>query len=66
MINAFKIESGLTAFAFVIMPLFIFANAGMHIGSNFFSSLSNPVSPGVSPGLIFGNFISVFTFNPRK
>lgn len=58
-----KIENSLHPWvAFIIMPLFALANAGMHIGSDFFSSLSNPVSLGVSLGLIFGKFIGVFTF----
>lgn len=35
--------------AFVIMPLFALANAGMVIRSDFFSSLLNPVSIGVRP-----------------
>lgn len=58
-----KIENSLHPWvAFVIMPLFALANAGMHIGSDFFSHLSNPVSLGVSLGLILGKFIGVFSF----
>ena len=56
-----KIEYGLHPWvAFIIMPLFALANAGMHIGSDFFTLLSNPVSLGVSLGLILGKFIGVF------
>ncbi|MGF7039961.1 Na+/H+ antiporter NhaA [Mucilaginibacter lappiensis] len=45
--------------AFVVMPLFALANAGIVIGSNFFSSLVNPVSLGVAVGLLAGKFIGV-------
>lgn len=48
--------------AFVIMPLFALSNAGMHIGSDFFSSLVNPVSLGVITGLIAGKFVGVLLF----
>lgn len=48
--------------AFVIMPLFALANAGMHIDSNFISSLNNPVSIGVITGLTLGKFIGVLSF----
>ena len=48
--------------AFVIMPLFALSNAGMDIGSDFFSSLMNPVSAGVAIGLLLGKFIGVFGF----
>jgi NhaA family Na+:H+ antiporter len=45
--------------AFVVMPLFALANAGIVIGANFFSSLANPVSIGVTIGLLAGKFIGV-------
>ncbi|UAY55375.1 Na+/H+ antiporter NhaA [Arachidicoccus terrestris] len=58
-----KIENGLHPWvAFVIMPLFALANAGMHIGRDFFSSLANPVSLGVSLGLVVGKFLGVLVF----
>jgi len=58
-----KIEYALHPWvAFIIMPLFALANAGMHIGSDFFSSLMNPVSMGVAAGLLIGKFIGVLTF----
>ncbi|GLU57402.1 Na(+)/H(+) antiporter NhaA [Dyadobacter frigoris] len=58
-----KIEYSLHPWvAFVIMPLFALANAGMVIGSDFFSSLLNPVSIGVSAGLLAGKFIGVLLF----
>ncbi|QRR00828.1 Na+/H+ antiporter NhaA [Dyadobacter sandarakinus] len=48
--------------AFLIMPIFALANSGMHIGSNFFSALANPVSFGVMFGLIIGKMVGVFGF----
>ncbi|WP_255157888.1 Na+/H+ antiporter NhaA [Siphonobacter sp. BAB-5385] len=58
-----KIEHTLHPYvAFLIMPLFALANAGMHIGSTFFSELMNPVSAGVGVGLVLGKSIGVFGF----
>jgi NhaA family Na+:H+ antiporter len=58
-----KIEYGLHPWvAFGIMPLFAIANSGMHIGSDFFSALINPVSFGVMIGLLVGKMIGVFGF----
>lgn len=58
-----KIEYGLHPWVvFGIMPLFALANAGMHIGSDFFSELWNPVSLGVGTGLIIGKFLGVLLF----
>lgn len=58
-----KIEAGLHPWvAFVIMPLFALANAGIIIGPDFFSALINPVSIGVIAGLIIGKFIGVMLF----
>jgi len=58
-----KIETALHPWvAFVIMPLFALANAGIVIGSDFFSLLSNPVSIGVSAGLVIGKFTGVLLF----
>jgi NhaA family Na+:H+ antiporter len=45
--------------AFVVMPLFALANAGIVIGADFFSSLLNPVSMGVMIGLVVGKFAGV-------
>jgi len=57
-----KVEYGLHPWvAFVVMPLFALANAGIIIGSNFFSSLLNPVSLGVMIGLVAGKFIGVLS-----
>lgn len=58
-----KIEYGLHPWvAFVIMPLFALANAGMLIDSSFFTALLNPVSLGVAIGLLLGKFIGVLLF----
>lgn len=55
-----KIEFALHPWvAFVIMPLFALANAGIIIGAGFFSSLVNPVSLGVAIGLVAGKFTGV-------
>jgi len=48
--------------AFVIMPLFALANAGIIVSHNFFSSLANPVSMGVAIGLLAGKFTGVLLF----
>jgi len=58
-----KIEYALHPWvAFVIMPLFALANAGIVIGTDFFSALINPVSIGVISGLIIGKFVGVLLF----
>lgn len=58
-----KIEHGLHPWvAFVIMPLFALSNAGIIIGPDFFSSIINPVSIGVTLGLVFGKFIGIMFF----
>jgi NhaA family Na+:H+ antiporter len=57
-----KIEFALHPWvAFIVMPLFALANAGIVIGSNFFSDLLNPVSMGVAIGLLAGKFIGVLS-----
>jgi NhaA family Na+:H+ antiporter len=58
-----KIEHALHPWvAFIIMPLFALANAGIVIGHDFFSSLVNPVSLGVAVGLLAGKFAGVLLF----
>lgn len=58
-----KIEHGLHPWvAFLIMPLFALANSGMHIGSDFFTAILNPVSGGVLLGLVFGKLAGIFGF----
>lgn len=48
--------------AFVIMPIFAFANAGFSLGDVEFSSLVQPLSLGIILGLFFGKQIGVFSF----
>jgi NhaA family Na+:H+ antiporter len=48
--------------AFGIMPLFALANAGIVIGSDFFTAILNPVSLGVALGLIIGKFVGILAF----
>lgn len=58
-----KIEYALHPWvAFVIMPLFALANAGIIIGADFFTALVNPVSIGVIAGLIAGKFMGILLF----
>jgi Na+:H+ antiporter, NhaA family len=58
-----KIEHSLHPWvAFVIMPLFALANAGIFVSSNFFETFINPVSLGVFSGLVFGKFFGVLFF----
>lgn len=58
-----KIEYALHPWvAFVIMPLFALANAGIIIGADFFTALVNPVSIGVIAGLIAGKFTGILLF----
>ncbi len=48
--------------AFLIMPLFALANAGMVIGADIFSAILNPVSIGVAAGLVIGKFAGILFF----
>ncbi|MDP1676743.1 MAG: Na+/H+ antiporter NhaA [Bacteroidota bacterium] len=48
--------------AFLIMPVFALANAGVKIEGNVFDALSSPVGLGVALGLIIGKQIGVFSF----
>ena len=58
-----KIEYALHPWvAFVIMPLFALANAGIDMDRHFFASLINPVSIGIVLGLVIGKFFGVFSF----
>jgi NhaA family Na+:H+ antiporter len=58
-----KIEYTLHPYvAFIIMPLFALANAGMVIGADFFTAIINPVSMGVIIGLIAGKFVGILLF----
>lgn len=58
-----KIEHALHPWvAFIIMPLFALANSGILISSDFFSSIINPVTLGVTSGLIIGKFTGILLF----
>ena len=48
--------------AFLIMPIFALANSGIVIGSGFLTSIINPVSLGVTSGLVLGKFIGILLF----
>lgn len=48
--------------AFLIMPVFALANSGIVIGSGFLSNIINPVSIGVTLGLVAGKFLGICSF----
>ena len=59
-----KIEHAISPYvAFIIMPLFAFANAGVSLGGLTFSSLLMPVPLGILLGLFFGKQIGVMLFS---
>lgn len=47
--------------AFIILPLFAMANAGIEFSGDFFTSLIQPVSIGVIAGLFLGKSIGIFS-----
>jgi len=49
--------------AFIILPLFAFFNAGVHIGGDLFAILTSPISLGVILGLVLGKQIGVLFFS---
>ena len=49
--------------AFIILPLFALANAGVHIKGNLFGLLFHPVSLGIIFGLVAGKFLGVVLFS---
>ncbi|MCX2478156.1 Na+/H+ antiporter NhaA [Pedobacter sp. MC2016-15] len=58
-----RMEHGLHPWvAFLIMPLFALANSGISIGGDFLNTIVNPVSIGVSAGLVLGKCIGIFLF----
>jgi NhaA family Na+:H+ antiporter len=58
-----RMEHGLHPWvAFFIMPLFALANSGISIGADFFDTVINPVSIGVSAGLVIGKCLGIFLF----
>ena len=59
-----KIEHGISPYvAFMIMPLFAFANAGVNLEGLTLSSLMAPVPLGILCGLFFGKQIGVLLFS---
>ena len=59
-----KIEHAISPYvAFMIMPLFAFANAGVSLEGLSISSLLNPVPLGIVCGLFFGKQIGVLLFS---
>jgi NhaA family Na+:H+ antiporter len=59
-----KIEHAISPYvAFIIMPLFAFANAGVNLEGLSLSSLLEPVPLGILCGLFFGKQIGVLLFS---
>ncbi|WP_158799047.1 Na+/H+ antiporter NhaA [Pedobacter sp. L105] len=48
--------------AFLIMPLFALANSGIHMGADILTAVINPVSIGVTAGLVMGKFVGILLF----
>lgn len=49
--------------AFIVVPLFALANAGIELSGETFSSLLHPVTIGVILGLVLGKFVGVAGFS---
>jgi len=59
-----KIEHSISPYvAFIIMPLFAFANAGVSLNGLSFSSLMSPVPLGILLGLFIGKQVGVMVFS---
>ncbi len=55
-----RLEHSLHPFvAFVVLPVFALANAGVSFGGNFLQHLSSPVTQGIIFGLVVGKFIGI-------
>jgi NhaA family Na+:H+ antiporter len=55
-----KLETALGPFiSFVVLPLFAFANAGIHLHGDLTRVLLNPISMGIGIGLVFGKFVGI-------
>lgn len=48
---------------FVVLPIFAFANAGIHLGDSGFGQLFHSVPVGIALGLVFGKPIGVLLFS---
>jgi len=58
-----KMEHGLHPWvAFLIMPVFALANSGISIGADFLDTVVNPISIGVTAGLVLGKCLGIFLF----
>jgi NhaA family Na+:H+ antiporter len=58
-----RIEHGLQPWvSFVIMPLFAFSNAGVHVLGNLVAAAKNPVTLGVGVGLVIGKPFGITAF----
>ena len=59
-----KVEHAISPYvAFIIMPIFAFANAGVSLDGLTFNTLLNPVPLGILLGLFFGKQIGVLLFS---
>ena len=59
-----RLEHGISPYvAFIIMPIFAFANAGVSLEGLSLSSLLSPVPLGIMLGLFFGKQIGVLLFS---
>jgi len=59
-----KLEHGISPYvAFIIMPIFAFANAGVNLEGLSLASLLNPVPLGILMGLFLGKQIGVLLFS---
>ena len=58
-----RLEHGMQPLvAYVVMPIFALANAGITFSGSFFDNLSSNISLGVIFGLVFGKFIGIVGF----
>lgn len=59
-----KLEKALNPIvAFIVLPLFALANAGIHLHGEVGQVLLNPISLGIGMGLIFGKFIGIISIS---
>ncbi len=58
-----KLEKSLSPIVnFMVLPLFAFANAGIHLHGEVGRVLLNPVSLGIGAGLVLGKFVGIVSF----